>query len=110
MRQPEPVERSYDTLIACPQCRAAVNASLEVERAVLDVLTRIAVSDAWKGVSAPRLEGTLTRLVQDYEERVQMRLTREPLCTQPLAVRTHGDAVPVPRMRTRSTARGRKRA
>lgn len=108
--QPEPVARSYDTLIACPQCRAAIDASLEVERAVLDALTRIALSDAWNGVSAPRLEGTLTRLVQDYEERVQMRLTREPLCTQPLAVRTDEDAVPARRMRKRSTTRGRKRA
>lgn len=85
MSNPEPVMRStYETLVACPQCLGAVNASLEVERAILDVLTRIALSPAWDDANAPRLERIVTRLVQEYDERVQLRVTREPLLEQPL--------------------------
>lgn len=68
------VERSYDTLVACPECAAAVNASLEVERGILDVLVQLAMSEAWDGVRAPALDQLATRLVQDYEERVQLRV------------------------------------
>lgn len=84
MTQMERVERSYDTLVACPQCQGAVNTSLEVERGTLDVLIRFAVSRAWDGVEAPRLEAVLTRLVQDYEERVKLRVTQEPLSESPM--------------------------
>lgn len=76
----EPVRRSsYETLVACPQCLGAVNASLEVERGVLDVLTRLALSKAWDGIDAPALERVVTRLVQDYEERVQLRILQDPI-------------------------------
>lgn len=78
------VLRSLETLIACPNCAGPVNASLEVDRGILDVLTRLALTDAWDGVEAPALEGTLTRLVQDYEERIRMRITREPLDQRPV--------------------------
>lgn len=78
------VERSYDTLVACPHCGGVVDASLEVERGIADVLTRLALSPAWEGVNAPRLEGTLTRLVQDYDERIQERVTRGPLRETPI--------------------------
>jgi hypothetical protein len=73
------VVRSVETLVACPNCDGPVNASLEVDRGILDVLMRLALADAWDGVEAPALDATLTRLVQDYEERIRMRITREPL-------------------------------
>lgn len=81
----EPVKRSsYETLVACPQCLGAVNASLEVERAILDVLTQVALSPSWDGAKAPRLDAVVTRLVQDYQERVQTRVTSEPLSEAPI--------------------------
>lgn len=73
------VVRSLETLVACPNCAGPVNASLEADRGILDVLTRLALTDAWDGVEAPALEATLARLVQDYEERIRLRITREPL-------------------------------
>lgn len=78
------VERSSNTLVACPHCGGVVDASLDVERGIADVLTRFALSPAWEGVNAPRLEGVLTRLVQDYDERIQDRVTREPLRETPI--------------------------
>lgn len=78
------VVRSAETLVACPNCAGPVNASLEVDRGILDVLTRLALTDAWDGVEAPALEATLTRLVRDYEERIRMRVTNEPLDRRPM--------------------------
>lgn len=78
------VVRSAETLVACPNCAGPVNASLEVDRGILDVLTRLALTDAWDGVEAPALEATLTRLVEDYEERIRMRVTNEPLDQRPM--------------------------
>lgn len=80
----EPAKRSsYETLVACPHCLGAVNASLEVERAILDVLTRLALAPAWDGAKAPRLDAVVTRLVQDYRERVQKRVTADQLSDVP---------------------------
>lgn len=95
------VDRSYDTLVACPHCGGVVDASLEVERGIADVLTRLALSPAWEGVDAPRLEGTLTRLVQDYDERIQDRVTREPLCEKPIRT-ADSSRSPVARKRRKS--------
>lgn len=89
----ETVERSYDTLVACPNCAGPVNASLEVERGILDVLTSFALSRAWDDVNAPALEGIFTKLVEDYQERVQLRVQRE-LDLDRVAISLQGSDLP----------------
>ncbi|MFA5860097.1 MAG: hypothetical protein WDA16_00235 [Candidatus Thermoplasmatota archaeon] len=86
----ERVERSYDTLVACPHCAGPVNASLEVERGILDALTQLALSPAWDGVKAPALDRVVTRLVEDYQERIQLRVLRDSADEGALPMRPRG--------------------
>lgn len=108
----EPVERSYDTLVACPHCAGAVNASLEVERGILDVLTRLALSKAWDDINAPALDRVVTRLVKDYDERVQLRILREPFDESPTIAgpaSTRAATAPSRKARTGSLAGTRRK-
>lgn len=61
----EPSSRTY---LACPECGAPVNATLAIERRVLDVLYAIAPSPAWDKAKAPDLEVLVTRAVEHQDE------------------------------------------
>lgn len=66
------VPPSVYTYVACGECGAPVNATLAVERRLLDVLYALALSPAWDGAKAPDLEVMITRAVENQDMWVQL--------------------------------------